>query len=229
MRRTWWITALLAALVAIAAVGGWLVVREPEGRRGDASPAPEPTTPAAEPVRPKAVGDSPQLRRAPAPSPDGCVTTARAPFVPRTFDAQGVVVGADVLALPRDARGVPGVPPVSDAGKDDVGFDAPGSPPGSRRGNTILTIHTWPDGSALGNRLLAGFGEGDRLVLRAGGKRVCYRVSERLKVLLEEAPVDRVYDVTGPPQVVIIVCSGTRLGPGNWTHRTLWFARPVRS
>jgi len=28
--------------------------------------------------------------------------------------------------------------------------------------------------------------------------------------------------------VVIVVCSGERLGPGDWTHRTLWFASPVR-
>jgi hypothetical protein len=32
---------------------------------------------------------------------------------------------------------------------------------------------------------------------------------------------------TGQPQIALVVCSGQRLGPGNWTKRTLWFASPV--
>lgn len=209
-------------LLAVVALGAW--------RLGDdASPGAEaprdpvvsaPSAPA--PVRPKPVGQRVAVDAA-APR----CSTGVAPFVPRRFHAQGVVEGADVLALSRDSRGVPGVPPVTTAGKDDVGFDAPGVAPGSARGNVVLTMHTWPDGSALGNRLLAGLQEGERLVLAAGRTRLCYRVTDRVEVPFD-APSDRAYDDEGPPQVVIIVCSGTRTGPGEWSHRTLWFASPVR-
>jgi hypothetical protein len=51
-------------------------------------------------------------------------------------------------------------------------------------------------------------------------------VTERTEVPFA-APGGRVYDTEGPPQAVIIVCSGVRTGPGHWTQRTLWFARPV--
>ncbi len=35
------------------------------------------------------------------------------------------------------------------------------------------------------------------------------------------------YDADGPPRVAIIVCSGTRTGPGEWSHRTIWFGRAI--
>ena len=137
----------------------------------------------------------------------------------------GVTTGAPVLAMPRDAQGIPGVPPVSS--KETFAWDEPGIMPGEPRGNALLNAHTWPDGSAMGNRLLADLGEGDRLVLWGdNGERLCYRVTDRIEVPEDDAPLERVYDFTGPPQVVLIVCSGTRLGPGVWTHRTVWFASP---
>ena len=37
----------------------------------------------------------------------------------------------------------------------------------------------------------------------------------------------RYYSRDGAPQLAILACSGTRLGPGIWTKRTVWFASPV--
>jgi hypothetical protein len=168
----------------------------------------------------------PSARPAPAPSP--CTHPAQRSFVPVSADATDAATGAAVLALPRDAAGVPGVPPLSTSGKNAFAWDASGVRPGSPDGNVLLNAHTWPDGSALGNRLLAGLDVGEQVVLHgATGVRLCYRVTERVEVRADQ-PFPRYYGVPGgPPQVAIVVCSGSRLGPGQWTHRTVWFARPV--
>lgn len=137
---------------------------------------------------------------------------------------------APVVALPRDANDVPRTPQLTPAGKGQVAWDQPPGPmPGSRHGNVLLNTHTWPDGSALGNRLLDRLHEGDRFELRgAAGQRLCYRVTERVEVRAADG-FPRYYEDIGRPQAAIIVCSGRRLGPENWTHRTIWFARPVTS
>ena len=76
-------------------------------------------------------------------------------------------------------------------------------------------------------RLLAGLQLGDRIVVHgAASTRLCYRVSERVEVLASKG-LARYYDRVGPPQLAIVVCSGRRLGPGNWEKRTIWFARPA--
>lgn len=136
-----------------------------------------------------------------------------------------------VAALARDANGVPGIPPLTDAGKREVGWDAPGVRPGAPDGTVIFTAHTWPDGSALGNALLHGLHSGDRLVVVGRDQtQLCYRVDDRMRVPVSNTPqtvLNRVYSQTGPAQLVIIACSGKRLGPEDWTDRTLWFATPI--
>jgi sortase (surface protein transpeptidase) len=97
--------------------------------------------------------------------------------------------------------------------------------PGDPAGNVLLNAHTWPDGSALGNRLLAGLQVGDRIVVRGADDRLCYRVTERVEVAAD-ADMPRYYETAGPPQLAILVCSGRRLGPGKWEKRTVWFASP---
>lgn len=86
---------------------------------------------------------------------------------------------------------------------------------------------TWPNGAAMGNRLLDRLQVGDELRLEGeDGAFACYRVGERVEVPVEEGyPGWSATD--GPPQVVIVVCSGERRGPGDWSHRTLWFADQV--
>lgn len=215
------------ALVGLLAVGGGLMLL-PSGpptaaRNGH---GPEPTAVPAPPP-PFATLDGTTLVAAPAKEPSGCRPAAREPFTPTSIAIAGVTSGAPVLALPRDADGVPGVPPLTSTGKTEFAWDRPpGIRPGSRHGNVLLNAHTWPDGTALGNHLLAGLHEGDRIVVRGRGEALCYRVTDRVSVPADAAG-DRYYDRTGKPQLAIVVCSGTRLGPGNWTERTLWFASPI--
>ncbi len=132
-----------------------------------------------------------------------------------------------MVALPRDVRDVPGVPALSTTGKTQLAFDLGNQiRPGGTQGNALLNAHTWPDGSALGNTLLAGLHESDRIIVRGALGQLCYRVTDRVEVPARAANA-RYYAETGRPQIAIVVCSGERLGPGVWTERTLWFASPV--
>jgi hypothetical protein len=131
-----------------------------------------------------------------------------------------------VVSPPRDERGVPGTPPLTTRGKKLFAWDREqGILPGDPAGNVLLNAHTWPDGTALGNRLLAGLHLGDRIVVRGAETRLCYRVTERVEVSAD-TNMPRYYDTAGPPQLAILVCSGRRLGPGKWEKRTIWFASP---
>jgi len=185
---------------------------------------PDDATPVA--VRPT---PSPSPSPTPTPTPSPCESPATKEFTPTQITFPGVARNAKVLALPRDGSNVPSVPPVSQAGKRQVAWDRPpGIKPGSPKGNVLLNAHTWPDGSALGNKLLDDLEKGDRVILRGHGSTLCYEVDQRIEVL-DANGYPPYFDRESAPQIAIIVCSGRRLGPGHWTHRTIWFAKPVQA
>ena len=147
---TWAIVMVSVLVVGIAA---WMVGagRDP----GDAATVPAP-----------AVLADPTTTSAPAPSASTsaprrtCATVARH-FKPQTISVPGVTKHASVVTPPRDQLGVPGTPPLTTSGKSMVAWDrAQGIRPGDKAGNVLLNAHTWPDGTALGNRLLAGLHKG---------------------------------------------------------------------
>lgn len=162
------------------------------------------------------------------PRPEAECSTAVSPFVPETLEIPVLQGWVPVLAMRRDRNGVPGTPPTTSRGRGQVAFDLDNIRPGSRRGNALLNAHTWPDGTALGNALLAELNEGDELTLTGPDGIVCYEVTDRIEVRASSKKArDRFFDTDGKPQIAIIVCSGKRLGPGQWTHRTMWFADPM--
>jgi hypothetical protein len=158
--------------------------------------------------------------------------TAQQPFTPTSVTIPRVVGPTKVLARGRDRRGVPLPPPLTDRGKWEFAWDkASRIRPGTSQGVVRMTAHTYPRdgryGLALGNRLLARLHTGDALVVSgAHGERLCYRVARRIKVRAEQS-VPAYYASSGRPRLAILVCSGTRRGPGDWSHRTIWFAVPV--
>lgn len=166
-------------------------------------------------------------KREPRPELD-CSTTWR-PFLPHAMDIPALEAWVPVVGKRRDRNGVPGVPPTSPSGRNWMAFDLEGGRPGDDRGNALLNAHTWPDGTALGNALLQHLNEGDELVVRGNeGRRICYRVTDRVQVPQgDKRARKRYYNQQGDPQLAITVCSGRRLGPGEWSHRTMWFASPV--
>lgn len=212
-----WAGALLAGALV---VGGGLWSVWPEGR--EVAVRPQVTAPGDAGTPSAAAASEPTTALTSRP-PD-CDTVEHA-FVPRTISVAGVTRGADVLAPPRDANGVPGTPPLSSYGKTVFAWDR-GVRPGEPAGNVLLNAHTWPDGSALGNRLLSGLEKGGRILVQGADARLCYRVTERVEVLAARG-LARYYETDGPPQLAIVVCSGRRLGPGVWEKRTVWFAAPA--
>ena len=160
------------------------------------------------------------------------------PFRPSTLTIDGVLAPTTVIGRGQDRHGVPKPPPLTERGKWQLAWDkASGVRPGGTAGVVRLTAHTYPrhrpsdrgrDGApALGNLLLARLRIGAQLdVTGANGDRLCYRVTRRQQVRAT-ASLSGYYDTTGSPRLAILVCSGTRRGPGDWTHRTIWWAQPV--
>ncbi|WP_313409426.1 hypothetical protein [Aeromicrobium sp.] len=209
-----WIAATLVAAVALALAAAVVFTRTSGAEPYEAGP--QPTLPV--PTRPSA---SPT----PEPEPDPCLGGADRPFTPDTISFRDEVY--PVMKLPRDALGVPGTPPLTQEGKWTFGWDGPPSPlPGARRGHVIVNAHTYPDGSALGNLFLDHLRDGDVLVARGEDQVQCYRVGRRFEVHAESR--DSGYEnPEGPARLAILACSGTRTGPGDWSHRTIWFAKAI--
>ena len=210
----------VAALVVAVVVGVLMNTRS-----GDNSAAPPQVgSGSVEPSASPAPVEAPAKLVAKAPT---CPDEA-APFQPTSIDVPGVARGVPVITPPRDANDVPGTPPETSAGKHVFAFDREQHiEPGDSHGNVLLNTHTWPDGSALGNQLLSGLHHDGRIILvgHRHAQKLCYRVTRRIEVLAT-ANVPEYYSRDGIPQLAIIVCSGRRLGPGNWEKRTIWYASP---
>lgn len=226
MRRWPVVVGSVTVLVAGAVVGGALLLPPgPVAEQAVPSPtvSPSPTATQSSAQRPPRM----KVARATTLTARPTCDPVTGGFDPTTISIPGVTAAAAVTTPPRDDRGIPGTPPLSDAGKAVFAWDtAQGTRPGDPAGNVLLNAHTWPDGSALGNRMLAGLQTGDRIVVNGDGVRACYEVDERVEVLASEG-LARYYTLDGPPQLAILACSGRRLGPGNWEKRTVWFASPV--
>lgn len=212
VRAGLWVTGVACLALGVAI---WL---------HDTSAAPGPRSPAGPPAPTESESRHPPAQRARCDAPTN-------PFRPATVSVAGVTRSLPVVAVHRDDSGVPGVPPLTDAGKHEFAWDRAGIRPGDRHGHVLMNAHTWPDGSALGNTLLSHLHVDDLIVVRgAHGAHQCYRVTQRLDVPFPNTPrrvVSRYYATTGRPRLALVACSGRRIGPGDWTRRTLWFARPV--
>jgi hypothetical protein len=209
--------ALAVAVALIVAAGVVWLARSGDGADTSRAGA-APTASQVEPAQ--------SVSPTPTASPTSSCATAAHDFAPKNVTVAGMTRGIPVVTPPRDPDGVPGAPPLTSRGKSVFAFDLEqGVRPGDPAGNVLLNAHTWPDGSALGNRLLADLHRGDRIVVHGARARLCYRVTERVEVLAVDG-LPRYYTKDGPPQLAIVVCSGRRLGPGQWEKRTVWFASP---
>jgi hypothetical protein len=212
------LAVVVLAVAAVAAAVWWVGEATKEQPASPQAQAPSAQTPAP---------TSPASPTTPASRSRGCAAGVARPYAPTSIKLAGMSRARSVIAPLRDARGVPGVPPLSTAGKQVFAWDPEqGVRPGDQRGNVLLNAHTWPDGSALGNELLDTLEQGDRIVVRGKDATLCYRVTERIEVSAA-AGLPRYYATDGPPQLAIVVCSGRRLGPGAWANRTIWFASPT--
>ena len=162
------------------------------------------------------------------------------PFRPTGLAIRHVLPSAEVLGRGRDENGVPKPPPLTERGRWQLAWDrASGVRPGDAVGVVRLTAHTYPARQAgrhfasrvrppaLGNLLVARLHPGALLrVAGPGDAQLCYRVTRRQRVRASQS-LSGYYDTAGAPRLAILVCSGKRRGPGDWTHRTIWWARPT--
>jgi hypothetical protein len=211
-RRTGQVSALVAVLILLA----WLLFR----------PHPLDDGAVSKPPAEQAIAAGSVLK------PKPCYRPVSGPFTPKKVTVPGVTRDATVLALPRDAANVPQAPPISSVGKTQFAWSVSPDPlPGSAKGNALFNAHTWPDGTALGNKLLDGLQVGDRIIVHGtshdgAARTLCYRVTKRDVIVASDGSFEY-YEREGPPQLALIVCSPPRLGPGNWLHRTIWYASPM--
>jgi hypothetical protein len=204
----------VALAVAVASVTSWLVVAEDPGQPNRAYAM-------------AAAGTSTGTATAsPSATTRPCNVVPHS-FRPRTITMPGITRRAKVVAPPRVAKRVPGAPPLTTAGKEEFAYDLKqGIEPGDPHGHVLLNAHVWPDGSAVGNRMLAKLHKGDRVIVYGKALSLCYRVVKRVTVLASVG-LPGYYRKTGPPRLAFVTCSGKRLGPGRWTKRTVWYAAPM--
>ena len=113
----------------------------------------------------------------------GCPTTLNKPLTPKRITVQGVTTKAKVIMPKRLAGRVPGDPPLTEAGKEMFAFDKyTGIYPGTPFGVVRMNAHVWPDGSAVGNRMLKNLKIGNRIVVFGLTKKICYRVVDKVVV-----------------------------------------------
>ena len=175
-----------------------------------------------------ALGVLVESAQASTPAPFACSTT-RGSFVPAKASISHVG-RVRVISVGAARDGSMGTPPLTDAGKRWLAWYDRSAKPGTPRGAVATDAHTWPDGSALGNQMLKGLVKGDTIVLidAQAQHRVCYRVTSRTQYARSKVPMSSVvYGSRRSPSLTIVVCSGRRLGPGNWTDRTVWVAAVV--
>jgi hypothetical protein len=169
-----------------------------------------------------------------APTPAGAAlpqqgpcTTSNSNIRPAKVHFAGLGSAYGVIPVRRKRNGTIGTPPVNTAGKHLVGWDRY-TMPGEGTGTVILDAHTWPDGSALGNAMLRQMHAGQLIVVSNGdGAKVCYQITQRRSYRAHRIPRRKAFRPWGPEQLVVVVCSGKRVGPGKWLRRTIWWATPV--
>lgn len=176
----------------------------------------------------QAAANPPPAQQATVAKKKGC-SNAGKKFRPTSLGIPHVSKRRVVLALGRDAANVPKAPPLTDTGKRQFAWDAKDKiKAGARHGVVKTNAHTYPDGSAIGNDLINGLQVGGRIVARgAKGQVRCYEVIDRVQITAEKR-FKRYYRTDGPGRLAIAVCSGVRRGAGDWSHRTIWFAKVIR-
>lgn len=217
-RRTARIIALVGALVLVVAAGALVTTRH----SGDeASPSTGDTASAAA---------SPSTSPAVSSTPSGCMADPR-PITPTTMTIDRMKVSSPVVSLGLDADNAAAAPP-----KDEprtVAWFNRGPMPGSDKGKVVLSIHTFHNGGALGNELQnpsSGLAKGDLIRLAdSSGEQVCYRFDHVAKVMVKSYDPSStiIYDNTGRPMVVIVICWDYNAPDKQWDSRLLYYATPV--
>jgi len=170
---------------------------------------------------------SPPAQAAGGPAPFACTST-RGSFIPRSAVISHIG-RVQMITVGTNSDGSMGTPPLTNTGKHMLAWYNRSARPGSGSGRVATDAHSWPDGSALGNQLYANLVKGDTIALSDGsGHRTCFTVTSRTQYSASRVPMSSVVNGSRSSQSMsIVVCSGQRLGPGNWSQRTVWIAQAI--
>ncbi|MGN6722159.1 MAG: class F sortase [Marmoricola sp.] len=179
---------------------------------------------------------------APLSSAATSCTATRGYFTPARAVVSGGVGRVTVVGVGLTRTGQMAAPPKTNTGLHEFGWYDKGYPPGYGSGSVAMDAHVYfPNGTlrsnqgglALGNNLLLHLFKGGTVTLyhSSGTRHVCFRVTSRTQYTPAGAQAQMhnvVYGHPGYEQLAIVVCSGTRLGSGTYTKRTIWYATAAR-
>ncbi|WP_296140506.1 class F sortase [uncultured Tessaracoccus sp.] len=217
-----------AALVLVLVMVAWFSLGRADDP-SDASSQPPSTSPSATRSTPAA---------SPSPSPSKRCTTTTDGFVPTRFTFEGGLEADEkVLSLPLDDKGLIPAPPPSE--ERTAAWWNGGPKPGTA-GKTVLSIHTYRNGKALGNEMYADgtshLQPGDLIKLHGdNGEVACYEFTEAKKIRVDEydPDSDMMVDDEGDSEVVIIICwdfdksVDESTGADPWHSRVLFYGKLV--
>lgn len=162
--------------------------------------------------------------------PAGCMSSLKE-IDPVRFKIDQMKVDTKMLSLGSDAEGGAGAPPLSD--NSSVGWWNQGPKVGSSQGHAILTIHTYRNGGALGNKLYdksSGLKDGALVRMSdASGNTQCYTVEKQMKVWVKDYDPNSnlLYSNSGSPRAVIVICWDFNRSNEEWDSRVFYYLKPV--
>lgn len=240
-RRTTVLIALLVLLVACAATWAVIARNDTTTRTAPQPPAPSSTASLSEGASnsPSATGASADASAtssasASASAASGECSPVGEGFEPVRYTLEDPSVDAKVISLGTDAEGNIAAPPKDQPRTASWWNQGPRA--GADKGKTVLSIHTYRNGGAVGNMLY----EGGRNQLEPGtmiklygadGQVACYEFVEATKVWVEDYDPDStvMVDYEGNPLLTIIICWDLEQGTDFWASRIFFYFKPVTS
>lgn len=228
LKKRWPLILIAVLVIAIAGTATWMALS------GDDEPAPPTAAPSLPP------GPEPEDEATPTESATDTDQDASLAecgpigeeFVPVRYTMENPEVDANVVSLGLDSDGAIAAPP-----KDEpttASWWNQGPMAGAEQGKTVLSIHTYRNGGAQGNRMYEGgenqLNEGDLIKLYgADGEVACYEFVEDLKVWVDDYDPDSdiMVDFEGDPLLTIIICWDHRSGTDIWDSRIFFYAKPI--
>ncbi len=244
LKQRWVLVLVIVLVIAVAGVATWVVlggeddadVTQPQPPSVAPSvPNPEPVdTPSASPV----AEESPDTVETATPvDADRAETLAECgplgqEFEPVRYTMDTPAADASVVSLGLDADGAIAAPPKDQPTTASWWNQGPRA--GASVGKTVLSIHTYRNGGAQGNRMYEGgqtqLSHGDLIKLYGtDGEVACYEFVEATKVWVEDYDPDSdvMVDFDGDPLLTIIICWDHVAGTDDWASRIFFYAQPV--
>ncbi len=220
----------IAVVVVVVIAAIWAII----GGNNSASPTVEDTKTAAVAASPSgsAGTTASTSQAAETPAEEKCQPINAEGFVPTRFVIPKLGADEEVLALGVNEEGAIEAPP-KNLPRTAAWWNQ-GPRPGSDKGKTVFSIHSYRTGKALGNEMFSN-GEsqlkpGDRLdVYGVNGEKACYEYVEAKKIEVADYDPDSdvMVDFEGDPLLTAITCTDFEGDSEIWKSRVFFYFKPV--